>query len=421
MDQTYLRKYTIDWELSRVILEGQSALDTPFFVAPMASEAEVDHFLKGYGLDPANPVTKAELFGNFQEAIQFIKRYFLKEGNPQGLDLQIPQTFFMITDIHDLFLTATATRAMSLEVPVGSERNREERLWGEVILKVMHTILHIDKDLRSDYFSIIQTQIFDRFYKHIFRTEENLLFLGDPKELGSVQLVDFSAKAKKARDSIIIKLLHKAENVAEELFDRIGLRFITQTPYDCLRVIHYLTENNIVIPHNIKPSRSLNSILNLGQLKDQYQKLIRTALREKWSEEQFVTELNEAIIRPEYPHPNAELRNRLSLKSYRSIQFTGRQLIKYKNPFFKEFSSLRTMAKKEDDSALVQKILSMDISWIARDVRFFYPFEVQIVDQHCHHENTAGDASHLEYKRNQVLYAMKRLFARLCDFKGIEL
>ena len=29
----------------------------------------------------------------------------------------------------------------------------------------MHTILHADKDLRSNYFSVIQQQIFDRFFR----------------------------------------------------------------------------------------------------------------------------------------------------------------------------------------------------------------------------------------------------------------
>ena len=43
----------------------------------------------------------------------------------------------------------------------------------------MHTIAHIDKDVRSTYFSDIQQQIFDRFYKVIHRDDEGKLYLGD--------------------------------------------------------------------------------------------------------------------------------------------------------------------------------------------------------------------------------------------------
>ena len=68
---SYLQKYLFDWEILDVVIGGKSALDTKNFLGPMSSIEQVNHFLKGYGLDPANHVNKAELFGNFQEALQF--------------------------------------------------------------------------------------------------------------------------------------------------------------------------------------------------------------------------------------------------------------------------------------------------------------------------------------------------------------
>ena len=59
-------------------------------------------------------------------------------------------------------------------------------------------------------------------YCHI---KDNNLFLKSTNPDLMIPLVSFETKSKKTRESIIIKLLHKQENVAEELFDRIGVRF----------------------------------------------------------------------------------------------------------------------------------------------------------------------------------------------------
>ena len=137
----------------------------------------------------------------------------------------------------------------------------------EVILKVVHTILHVDKDLRNKFFKNIQTQIFDRYYRYIQRDSENKLYLGKDGQY-DLPLLEFDTKSKKSRDSVIIKLIHKAENVAEELFDRVGIRFVTETRFDCLRVINFLISQGIVVAQNIKPSRSQNSSLILKNLKN---------------------------------------------------------------------------------------------------------------------------------------------------------
>lgn len=408
---TYLSKYLFDWELLDVVLGGRSALDSKFFVGQMYNIDQVNNFLKGYGLDASDPVSRAELFGNFQEALQFIKRYFLKEGNPEGLDLTVPNSIYMITDITDLFLMATGNKEGA---------DVEETLWAEVILKVIHTILHTDKDLRSNYFNIIQTQIFDRFYKYLYRDKDNKLFLGIKGEGDGLPLLEFETKSKKTRDSVIIKLLHKAENVAEELFDRVGVRVITETKFDTIRVIKFLLENNIVIPHNIKPSRSVNTLIDTEAFRIKHNNLIKMAIRNNLTEERFLQaierEANECVIGAE-----GDDKNRHSLADYSSLQFTCRQLIKYKNPFLYEFNDLRKQAKeKPDDDELAKKILAMDVSLIARDIRFFYPYELQIVDLESHKNNTHGEASHVEYKKSQVTSAMNRVFKTLIEYKELS-
>ncbi len=408
---TYLSKYLFDWELLDVVIGGKSALDSKFFVGQMYDIEQVNQFLKGYGLDASDPVSRAELFGNFQEALQFIKRYFLKEGNSEGLDISIPNSIYMITDITDLFLMATGNKEGA---------NVEDTLWAEVILKVIHTILHTDKDLRSNYFNIVQTQIFDRFYKYLYRDKDNKLFLGVKGKKSGLPLVEFETKSKKTRDSTIIKLLHKAENVAEELFDRVGVRFITGNKFDSLRVIKFLLENNIVIPHNIKPSRSVNTIIDTEKFKVKHNNLIKMAIRNNLSEDRFLQaierEANECR-----KFKDGDEKNEHSLADYQSMQFTCRQLIKYKNPFLNEFNDLRKQAKEgTSDESLAKKILALDVSLIARDIRFFYPYELQIVDLESHDNNTSGEASHIEYKKSQVISAMNRVFKTLIEYKNLS-
>lgn len=406
---SYLADYDFNWETFDVVCSGKSSLDATNYLTELKDKGQVAQFLYGYGFDISDPVESAELFGFFQEAIQFIKRYFLKEGNPEGLDLRIPNFLFTITNISELFLTATGHSSVKLK--------KEEQLWAGVVLKVMHTLLHTDKDLRYRYFSTIQQQIFDRFYKFIHRDEENRLFLKNESGT-SIPLVDFQTKAKKTRDSIVIKLLHKQENVAEELFDRIGVRIITETKLDALRVIKFLHRNHVIVINNIKPSRSQNTLVDLGMLRKKLYSLYKEAIRNQMEEAVFAERLNALIEEcvPSKGHHD----NKHTFDEYRAIHFTGRQLIKYRNPFMASFNEVRREALKDKQNPISQALLNLDTSAISRDVRFFYPFEVQITDNDSHLKNTQGEASHAEYKKSQLKSAMKRIFRPIIELHSLK-
>ena len=82
-------------------------------------------------------------------------------------------------------------------------------------------------------------------------------------------------------------MLHKKENVAEELFDRIGIRFVTKNKFDVIRVISFLLEHNVFILHNIKPSRSQNSVVDLKKFREDYFKLLKQSLRDSMDHDDF--------------------------------------------------------------------------------------------------------------------------------------
>jgi len=408
----FFEQYHFSWEILDVFLEGNSALDIYSFMGQLRGEENVASFLSGYGFNLDNPVLRAELFGTYQEALQFIKRYFLKEGNIDGLDLAMPPEFNLITDVNQLFLLATREHTEVDKIEIS--------LWAGVVLKVMHTFLHADKDLRHRYFSAIQTQIFDRFYKIINRDNNNNLFLGDEHSHYKVPLKEFVTKSKKSRESIIIKLLHKKENVAEELFDRIGMRIITHTKFDCMRVIKFLTDHFILVPHNIKPSRCINTLFDIKKLETSLKALYKTAKKESWDEARYLKEANIVCENSAPENSGQKMDNQHSFKGYKAIHFTSRQLIRYTNPFMREFNKVKKWAKENGENEASSMILKLDTSTISRDLMFFYPFEVQITNYESYIQNTEGEASHKEYKSQQVKTAIRRLFLPLLKLKNIE-
>lgn len=407
LDQSYLREYYFDWKAFDVLLEGGSALDQDFYSRSFKTNHSIEHFMQGYGYNLNDPIQRAELFGNYQEAVEFVRRYFLKEGNSEGCDFKIPVTIQQITSIEDVFKMAAGSG------------NKEEMLWAAVFLKVMHTILHADKDLRYQYFSLIQTQIFDRFYRFMDRDQNDELFLMSNVSDEKIPIVDFQTKSKKSRDSIIIKMLHKKENVAEELFDRIGIRFVTKNKFDVIRVISFLLEHNVFILHNIKPSRSQNSVVDLKKFREDYFKLLKQALRDSMDHDDFYERAVKLAQDDEIPFQKS-VRNEHSSKRYRAVHFTGRQLIHYQNPLASQISEIKRLAKKrklEDGTdELNSKIATLDMSHITRELRFFYPFEVQVTDMESHEMNTKGEASHQAYKKSQVKSAMERLMKPLSEY-----
>ncbi|MCM2322156.1 MAG: TIGR04552 family protein [Oligoflexia bacterium] len=396
-------KYELNWDVLDVIVAGRSAIDSPTGFQ-LRSGDEARRFIESYGYDLENPIERAELHGIFHEALNFVRKNFLHPENQDGLRLEIPRKIVELSDVGDLLLMAS----LHFTGQTAETQGIYLRNWACCLLKVMHTIAHIDKDLRATYFGDLQQQIFDRFYKVIHRDSEGVLYLGEREDDPlRVNLVAFETKPKKSRDSTILKLLHKPENVAEDIFDRVGIRFITHTRLDALRVIKYLKEKMIIMAPNIKPSRSRNTLVELDHFRDQVGAQLNRAEEGEISEEQLVQELEvlarSPVVNPENPH---------SSEFYRAIQFTCRQLIKLRNPLYEDLKALKTLGRaKQLDAEMMKAIDRVDPRYIQREIRFFYPYEVQLVDRKSADENEKGRSAHSEYKRAQVQTAMRRVMS----------
>ncbi len=403
----FKNQYDFRSDVLDVIVGGKSSLDSPN-VFQISILEEADRFIQSYGYDLENPIENAEILGNFHESLNFIRKYFLHPGNSDGLKIEIPRKVLELTDVRELLLFASFSKRGQTQDPQGLTLQN----WACSLLKVMHTISHIDKDLRSPYFSDIQKQIFDRFYKLVHRDTEGHLYLGEKDDDPlRVDLTAFETKPKKSRDSIILKLLHKPENVAEDIFDRVGIRLITPTTLGALRVVKYLKDKMVIIPSNIKPSRSRNTLLDTEEFRIRLSEVLKKLPEEGAQEKQLAMHLEEALLNPRVSPSNPH-----SSEFYRAIQFTCRQLIKLKNPMYEVLRDLRNTVKETSPNVELLKILDrVDPKSIQKEVRFFYPYEVQIVDQKSAEENEKGRSAHSEYKRAQVITAMKRVMGGLGD------
>src|SRR5690606_5690588 len=114
--------------------------------------------------------------------------------------------------------------------------------------------------------------------------------------------------------------------------------------------------------------------------------------------------------------PAAVKINPHSSETYRSIQFTTRQLIKLRNPLFEQLKELRSYLKLGDtDERAARLIEKVDLKQLQKEIRFFYPYEVQIMDQMSAEENERGRSAHSEYKRAQIQTALRRVMGALAD------
>jgi len=328
----------------RSALKGLSFIDEKRIHIHSATEAQ--NFLESYGFDLEDSTDLKELEILRQEAIALIQEELLMP------DEIIPEAIKNQQDIMQYLINASGHGERSLSP------------WSAAILRVIHTLSHSHSYLNDMYHVPIRDQIFNRFNKHIVRNETGCF-------LGHIKLDSLEFRKTKSRRSVALKLLHKVENVAADIFDWIGLRFITENRADVLDVLTYLREKHIITYANLKPSRSRNTLidlvwidkcLNSGMSTDE----IRLAMQSRDLSD--INGTNDSLES-----------NPFSGVSYQSVQITCRHRIKI----------------KQEDGVKMS---------------FFFPFEIQLMDRESFLNTQEGLASHSEYKKRQKQAIRERVF-----------
>ncbi len=211
------------YELFNVVLSNKSFLDIKML--DIESYEDAYDYVKNYGFDLEDPNQREQAFNILAEAKQFIQSYLLEDPEGKEPSMIIPPNILFEDDIRN-FLVMASNR----------ERGLTQR-WACAVLRVVHTITHVENDLAKYFFQGIKKQIFSRFMDHLKVDSSGSYLLGRGKNAITLRL--FEMKSEKTRESLIMKLLHKKENVSADVFDRVGVRIVTNDKLDAILVLKY--------------------------------------------------------------------------------------------------------------------------------------------------------------------------------------
>ena len=369
------------WETLTAVIGGRSAIDVPKI--HVLSQANAEEFLECYGFLWNQPHHRREVESVRSEAQRFIKETLLKDER----SLAFPNDLAEQDDIRRILIWASADRTQPLQ------------RWSCALLRVMHTLAHADTYFNRHFGKEIRAQVLSRYQAHIEETPEGMR-LGRGEH--SIPLLRFEIKHQKSTRSMLVKLLHKPENVATDIFDHLGVRFVTQNRFDALRVIRYLRTCNVLMFANVKPSRSRNSLIDMEWLRGEIDQ-IREDLPD--SHKERVAKLSRAVQSRSLPLDHAGF-DRHSSVNYHAIQFTCRQLIRVPNPFVDAEAWPPPLPGLESLQPIDQG---------GPELLFFFPYEVQVLDAEAYEMSRSGLAAHTIYKQRQLQTVKHRVLGPLIE------
>lgn len=356
--------YRFNLEELSVVAGGRSILDQPKLNIHSLDEA--DSFLKSYGYNVNLDDDKNKLWYFHRRALVLLTEKLKFAENEIPEEVRLPQK---LQDIRYLLIWASDQNKGNLQ------------RWSCAVLRCIHVFIHSESDLFSSFSEEIQKQILTVFEQSV--VYEDKLYLRSFKKDGhrQVALNQFYTKPFKASSSSVIKLLAKKDAVAMKIFDKIGVRFITNTIFDSFQVIRFLVEENLMSYAHIMPDQSSNNLYPVEEFMQVCQKL------ESKHGVDFIHQ-PEKIDRLLLTHLKSKSQkgflnffrksNPFSASDFKYIKFISRKLIKIKLETGKEFS-------------------------------FFYPFEVQIIEKETYDKMHDGDSEHTAYKIRQIESARNRV------------
>ncbi len=357
------QRFLFDQDILNSVAGGRSAIDSPRLNIQTLEQAT--SFLLSYGFDFENPKDLENIWYYHRRALVLIVEKL-------GFDInEVPELLRerkSLGDIRRLLLLASSRE----------ESERRLQRWSCAVLRCMHIYVHAENDLFSSFSEEIQSQILTPFQRAIYHDGTTHKAYLKSSERPPIELLGFEVKPFKTSSSTVIKLLAKPDALAMKIFDKLGVRFITRSLFDCFQVIRFLVEENVMSFPHIMPDQSSNNVYPV----DLFVKICKELMEsgKDYAEE----ELNKIFADKLKSAGGSQLfrkENFFSGEDYRFIKFITRKLIR-----------IEPQAGKESFS-------------------FFYPFEIQIMDEVAHQSILSGPSEHEAYKDRQILSARKRLFA----------
>lgn len=363
--------YEFNRQMLDCVVGGLSALDIPRLSVHTPEEAH--QFILAYGYDLNEPTSREELWATHRRAVALIREQLLNEGE------EVPERLFDPNQLKEL---TTLLMVASSKDP----GERELQQWACAILRVMHVYVHLRNDLFSAFRDEIQSQILKPLQDSIQHDDmEGSTVLGLKSSVGGgIRLAKFEIKPFKTTASSVVKLLARPEKVALTLLDKLGVRFVTRSVYDSFRVIRYLVDNHILSYPHIIPDQSNNTLYPTNLFMEV---MAEVSAKEKAGVEQAASDIENLLkARLATERSRAEFKEKLNEFSgpdYRFIKFINRKLI--------------TVGLGQNETQ--------------RPFRFFYPFEIQVMDNETYVRNLTGLMAHDEYKNRQRRKARSRVLS----------
>ncbi|MCB9229905.1 MAG: TIGR04552 family protein [Deltaproteobacteria bacterium] len=407
-NQRLINQWSFPWPIMDVLIGGRSSIDLEKLI--LKNENDAKNFLRSYGYDPDAPNDLQKLHEIFIESINFIQTQLIPREWEKGK--KPPKEFLECENPAWLLLWASGIYNHTNDL----SRSESLQAWSCAVLRVMHTIAHLDDLQRLNNIHDAKTQIMNRFRKILFRDKNGQLLFGNADEF--IQLEKMEWKTGKSRNSMLLKLLHKPANVSETIYDFVGVRIVTKTLSETMIVVKYLRQFYLIDFPNTHPVRSRNNLIDVPQFRRQIETMQKMLQDHKINHQSF----QEMLLYLKTPINLGKSCNPHSAREYRSIQLTCRQRVRYPSPALSWMKKLETYLSENHGTARSQEIikdfLALISSWCpqteqAKEVSIFFPFEVQILDKEAAYMGENGAASHNRYKKAQVRSARRRIMGKV--------
>ena len=350
------------------ILGGVSVLDAPRLSVRNKDQAE--EFIKSYGFFWESEEDRTLLQSYFRQAVIFLQEKFVES------DKQKLSEFFENSGVDDL-------RSLLVVASDRSSDSKKLQTWACATLKVIHVIIHLNSDFYSLFNDEILSQILRPIQSHVVEDKiQGATFLQSEHE--KIKLDKFESKPTKYQSSGIIKLLAKKRLMALNILDHIGVRFVTKNTFDVFQVIRFLVNYSLVS----YPQCIVNESINTVYPTDLFLEVMDTlrARSSKNNSKDTSKEISEMLDKKLLEvGDQAKFQNKESAftdPDYKFIKFISRKLVRFR---------IQREGKQEE-------------------LRFFYPFEVQVMSYEIYLKDMYGSLSHKEYKKRQEKAARVRLF-----------
>jgi len=365
MQRQHSSFYFYDESSLAVVAGGASVLDRKSLNIHGLNEAE--SFLRSYGYQITNAQDLERLWYFHRRALVLMsdKLRISLEKMPNEL-----KTKENLKDIRNLLIYASQTK------------NIELQSWSCALLRCMHVFVHAETDLFGSFAEEIQKQILSPFENAVKQDEKLQLRSYQKEGHTSIDLHEFQTKPFKTSSSTVIKLLAKPEALAAKVFDKIGVRFVTQSIFDSFQVIRFLVEENLISFPQIMPDQSSNNMYPVEEF---------LAVCEKLKNKHP----------PGHSYSSQKI-DRLLMQKINANQGAFLGLFRKENPYSsKDFKYIKFISRQ---------LIKIESLGGGKAFSFFYPFEVQIMNKDSFNKIQSGESEHSAYKNRQILAAVKRLF-----------